>query len=550
MKINRAALINQFRIESAEHIAEMEKAVLDLERSPENSEVLNSLFRSVHTLKGNAYTLDLNILGKFAHQLEDVLDHFRKKTAPIRSELCSILLKIVDALRSGTAAAADDNEHLWNPDQDLLRRLRLAAGLPSSEIEAISATVQQSAESTQSIEKIQGTHTLRIGIEKLDLMLDLTGEITIAQGRLQRLLLDLGDPGKQAAEMQEQVSRLLLELQEQVMKVRMVPLQPLFEQYYRPVRDISRQQGKLTRLVVNAADVEADTTVIEHLRDPLMHLIRNAMDHGIEKPETRRRRGKQAMGVIQLSARHDTGSLVVEISDDGNGLNSGRILERARAMGLIQEGQQLSEQETFNLIFEPGFSTAANVSELSGRGVGLDVVRRNVESLRGSVTVRSKAGEGCTLILRMPLSLALISGFAVGVGEESYVIPLDHVVECIDLKGYETSTERDGAGLVNLRGVPVPYMSLGRHFGIPCDEEPERGIVIVESDGKRAGLLVNALHGDTQIVVKPLGHMFQEISGISGSAIMGSGRVALLLDVPTLMSEFDSVIRESEAIAQ
>ena len=298
----------------------------------------------------------------------------------------------------------------------------------------------------------------------------------------------------------------------------------------------SRQPGKSARLVIEGEDVELDAKVIELLRDPLTHLVRNALSHGVEAPSERAARGKDPCGVVRLGAVREAGGIVIEVSDDGAGLSRERIVERARAMGLLGELGDPGDAELQRLIFEPGFTTAASVSEVSGRGVGLDVVERNVEALRGSVSVVSRPGAGTTFTIRLPLSLAIVPGFAVSVGAETYILPLESVLECLELDR-EAHAGPDGSGVMSLRGEPLPYRRLRLQFRVGGAPPPREFVVVLEHAGRRIGVVVDALLGDSQTVLKPLGRIFRDVPGLAGSAILGSGRVALILDVHDLFRE-------------
>lgn len=316
------------------------------------------------------------------------------------------------------------------------------------------------------------------------------------------------------------------------MKARMVPVGPLFQQQLRLVRDLARQQGKQVQLLVEGAEVEVDTAIVEHIRDPLTHLIRNAVDHGIERPELRAGRGKPAAGRLLLRAFHEGGSIAVQVSDDGAGLDRARIAAKAKALGLaVDPGDAL-----LRLVLEPGFSTSEQVTQVSGRGVGLDVVRRNVEALHGSVSVESPAGRGTTITLRLPLTLAIVQGFRVGVGDDTFILPLDSVVECLDLPA-EAAGAGEATGVVGLRGRPLPYLRLRRHLGVPGDAPAREAVVVVRHGEASAGIAVDRLLGESQTVIKPLGRPFHGVPGISGSSVLGDGRVALILDVAGLLRE-------------
>ena len=313
----------------------------------------------------------------------------------------------------------------------------------------------------------------------------------------------------------------------------MVQIGATFNRFQRVVRDVSKELGKEVELVISGAETELDKTVVEKIGDPLTHLVRNSMDHGIESADVRFARGKPAKGTLQLSAYHDAGSIVIEVSDDGGGLNKAKILSKAVERGLVAEGENLTDKEIYNLIFQAGFSTADNVSNLSGRGVGMDVVRRNIQALRGTVDLDSVEGQGSTVRIRLPLTLAIIDGFMVGVGNATYVIPLDIVVECIELKAW-ASDEGDGK-YINLRGEVLPYRRLRDHFGIKSEMVQRENMVVVRYGEHKAGLVVDKLMGEFQTVIKPPGKLFQGEKSIGGFTILGSGEVALILDVPGLM---------------
>src|ERR1700686_320410 len=377
---------------------------------------------------------------------------------------------------------------------------------------------------------------LRVDTDKLGRMLNLSGEIAIAQGRLRRMIEDLkSDAGRKLLELHRETEALQKILQEQVMDVRLVPVGPLFQQFARSVRDISQSHNKLARLQVVGADVEVDTRVLEHLKDPLLHMIRNAVDHGIEPPKVRHTIGKPPCGSLTLTAFHKAGNILIQLSDDGAGFNRQRILAKARALDLLPEGEKISDQELFNLVFKAGFSTAEQVTDLSGRGVGMDVVRRNIELLRGNIEIQSTEGKGTTITLRLPLTLAIIDGFSVVANNETYVIPLETISECVELPADQISSE--AVGVLSLRGEPLPYVRLREVFGKP-ERRPEReNVVVVHREGRYAGIAVETLLGECQAIIKPLNRLFRDVPGVSGSTILDDGRVALILDVSTLLRE-------------
>ena len=381
------------------------------------------------------------------------------------------LLKSVDAMRELLEGSLAGNIEMTENHRQLLESL--VAETSTSPAASASPRVARAPDRRNNpgrrTDDVQAwrerTQTLRVDIDKLDRMLNLTGEIAIARGRIKQMLDELAHRGgEEVLEVHRDSDRLFLDLQELVMKIRMVPIGPTFRQHIRTVRDLATASGKQARLEIEGEDVEVDTTVVNMIRDPLTHMLRNAMDHGIEAPEQRRKAGKDPCGRVRLCAYHETGNIVIQLIDDGAGLNRKRIAERARMRGLVADPEKLSDAELNRLIFEPGFSTAEKVTDVSGRGVGMDVVRRNIEALRGTVTVESQEGAGTMLTIRLPLTLAIIEGFLVGVGNESYVLPLDVVVECVEMPASE---RHNGAaqGVVNLSGKSLPYLPLSPWLG-------------------------------------------------------------------------------------
>jgi two-component system, chemotaxis family, sensor kinase CheA len=354
------------------------------------------------------------------------------------------------------------------------------------------------------------------------------------------------------AEMLERAStmeRLIEEVRDGALKLRMVPIGETFDRFHRVVRDLGRDLGKEVELVLSGAETELDKSMVEKISDPLMHLVRNAIDHGIEPAAVRAQRGKPASGRLRLNAYHESGGIVIEVMDDGGGLDRDKIMKGAVERGLATAEQALSDQEVFRLIMEPGFSTADEVTSVSGRGVGMDVVRRNVESLRGSVSIDSAPGEGTTIAIRLPLTLAIIDGFVVGVGSAAYVMPLEMVVECMEPSGEDRARIRE-SGYINLRGEVLPLLRLRDMFEVRGEPGKRENIVVVQYGGQQAGFVVDALMGEFQTVIKPLGKLFERLSGISGSTILGTGEVALILDVQALVQRaLGNESRAAEAAA-
>jgi two-component system, chemotaxis family, sensor kinase CheA len=539
--IDRDALLQTFLAEAEETFVHMEQALVALESRPNDDQLLHGLFRDAHTLKGAAGLVGgFDAVRDLAHDLEDVLERLRKRTLGVSDVVVTLLLRSVDVLRSAMTDAAGGAPEPSETVVAFRRRLLEAA---SGALAVAPGAPPPPPSGDAAVDEAPGPQqpagsgrSLRVDVQKLDRMLDLSGEIAIARGRLAEMLERGVASHGDILEAHRETDRLYLDLQELIMKARMVPIGPSFHQHMRTVRDIATAHGKLARLVVEGEDVEVDTAVVEYVRDPLTHMVRNALDHGIEPPEVRRAAGKDPTGRLLLRAYHEAGSMVIQVSDDGAGLDRKRIAEKAIAMGLAAEGARLTEEDVARVVFEPGFSTAERVTELSGRGVGMDVVRRNVETLRGSVAIESERGRGTTVTIRVPLTLAIIQGFKVGIGDEAYILPLDAVVECLELPASETASQA-ACGVVNLRGKPLPYLRLREHFGLEGARPSRENVVVVQHGAQTAGVVVDALHGESSTVIKPLGAMFKGIPGVAGSSILGNGRVALILDVAGLLRE-------------
>lgn len=382
--------------------------------------------------------------------------------------------------------------------------------------------------------KAQGDRMIRVDSERLDNLINLVGELVIAGASAS--LLSNRSADVQLQEATSNISRLVEEIRDGALQLRMVQIGETFRRFNRVVRDVSRELGKDIELIISGAETELDKTVVEKIGDPLMHLVRNAMDHGIESAELRQSRGKPVKGTLQLNAYHESGSIVIEVSDDGGGLNRESILKKAIDKGLASPTQSLTDQEVYMLIFEAGFSTAEQVSNLSGRGVGMDVVRRNIEALRGTCELDSQEGKGSTVRIRLPLTLAIIDGFQIGVGSASYVVPLDMVKECLELSSEERQKAKDHHYL-NLRGEVLPFVRLRERFREQGQAGQRENVVVVQYGSQKAGLVVDELMGELQAVIKPLGCLFGNLKGVSGSTILGNGEVALILDVPALVQQ-------------
>ena len=441
---------------------------------------------------------------------------------PERPERIGELLMRCGTVTAHELEAALNTQAAAEPAQPLGQILIEQRSVRPEVVEA-ALTKQKQARDNHAAE----SRSIRVDAEKLDQLINLVGELIIAGAGAS--LIARRSNVIELHESMSKVASLVEGVRDSALQLRMVKIGATFNRFQRVVHDVAREIGKDIGLVVDGEDTELDKTVVEKIGDPLTHLVRNAMDHGIEPADVRLARGKPAKGTVKLDAYHDSGSIVIAVSDDGGGLKRDRILAKAIERGLAEAGHHLSDEDVYKLIFEPGFSTAEQISNLSGRGVGLDVVKRNITALRGSVSVHSQEGVGTTVTVRLPLTLAIIDGFLVEVGKSVFAIPLDMIEECV------AYSAEPGHDYTNLRGQVLPFIRLRELFEVEGSPARRENIVVLKHAGRKAGLVVDTLLGEFQTVIKPLSKMFSGLKCISGSTILGSGEVALILDVPALV---------------
>ena len=584
-------ILHDFYGESAESLAAVEEKILALEADPTDLETIHALFRTFHSMKGSAGFLQLEVLGKLAHETENMLDRARNGALLFDDNSIALLLTSIDLARGlndnigaflekGAIPADATLRHLRVGDHVAMIRRFLAGARPVVEPpkpigkilvergavapadvgEAVTeqlagspntlgtilvdkgkvtpekvgeALAEQRAQAVQPA--VQKTiSAIRVDTERLDAMMNSVGEIVIAQSHALKLATEM--EGEHAERLQTalyEVERLSRNLQDVVMGVRMMPIGPTFKQFARFVRDSSRELGKEVNFVVTGEETELDKTVIEKIGDPLKHLIRNSLDHGLETPEERLAAGKSAKGTLELKAAHEGGSVIIEVIDDGHGIRRDKVLAKAIAKGLVAADQEVSDEQIRRLIFQPGFSTAEQVSALSGRGVGMDVVKRNVDELRGSVDIESEEGKGSVLRIRLPLTLAIIEGMVVSVSGQPYIVPVLAIVESIRPRPQDIQHVAGQGEVLFFRNEYLPLYRLYEWLGHePRVTQPEKGIVLVVEDraGRRA-LLADDLLGQQQVVIKNLEDNFTKLPGISGATILAEGNVALILDL-------------------
>jgi two-component system chemotaxis sensor kinase CheA len=637
-----------FRIEAGELLDQVEQGLLDLGHRLDDKDLVDEVFRGLHTLKGSGAMFGFDALATFTHHCESAFDRVRKGLVPATQELVAVILSAKDHMRalldgdgSGIEAAGDailaqlqaaidaasgapapvaadtaprpagwrlsfriPPEAMANGTNPLMlldelrelgecrivartdripaladlvptechigwdvevhtgepkgaiedvfifvmddMELSIEALAPESEPEADTVSTPalslvppadvpaEAAAAVNRAAKPAG-ESVRVPAERLDELMDRVGELVIAQSRL--LQVANGGAGNEMVlrSVSEEIERLAGELRDTMMVLRMVPVASLFGRFRRLVHDLSRETGKTIELVTEGESTEVDKTVIERLADPMVHLIRNACDHGLELPEDRVAAGKTAAGTVRLSAHQAGGEVLITIRDDGRGIDRERVRAKAEAQGLIQPGQAVSDQDLLLMIFHPGFSTAAQVTNLSGRGVGMDVVKRTIESLRGSIDITSTPGEGSTVVLRIPLTLAIIEGLLIRVGTGRYVIPLAAVEECLELSLEEDLRSR-GRSLITLRDRLVPYIRLREMFSTGTKPDTYQKIVVIATGAERVGLVVDQIIGNHQTVIKSMSFLHRDVATFAGATILGDGGVALILDVAQLVA--------------
>jgi two-component system chemotaxis sensor kinase CheA len=564
-------IMRMFCEEATDLLRDIEQGVLVLETRPEDPETIATVFRAFHTFKGNAGLLKLVAPQLLAHELESLLDAARRGTLLLDRDAIDVILGGADAFSRFVAEAvaqldgSETGRPILLPVNGIVEAVRglltrtprpAAASQPQAEPASAEAVPEPLVSFPEPLaanpavpeppvppaplpaaRPTPASGSVRVDTSKLDGLVDLVGELVIAQSMVvQHGGVTAGDD-EQLARALAQLRGITKDLQRMTMSLRMVPIRGVFQKMSRLVRDVASHVGKEIRLVLQGEDTELDRTLIEEIGDPLVHMIRNSADHGIEPAVDRVAAGKPPAGTITLQAFHQGGFVVVRISDDGRGLDPARIRATAEARGIIARSTLLEPREVLELIFAPGFSTAATVTDLSGRGVGMDVVRRNIEKLRGKIEIESLPGRGTTFTVSIPLTLAIIEGLLVAVGDHRYVIPTLSVVESFRPEPGRVVVVHGRGELVEVRGRQVPLLRLGPHLGVSGTvSDPTHGIVVVvESGSDSRCLLVDGLIGRQEVVIKSLGDMFPHRAGFAGAAILGDGRVGLILDTTALV---------------
>jgi two-component system chemotaxis sensor kinase CheA len=585
-------IIESFIVETKEILENLDVDLVELEKTPEDADLLNKIFRSFHTIKGTAGFLGLTKLQKVTHRCEDILNKLRKGEIKLDSEIMDGVLNSYDKLKallhtievnknedvdiSGTLTILDKLIASIEGKKETSKAAPVApaevkpeapaapkdaqtpsAPVPANEAAEEHAETEQAEKAESVTAKTEAVtaramigqnkteSSIRVDVERLDDLLNYVSELVLGRNRLVQVQTEVAAEyggekfARDLADTAKHIDRMTTELQLAVMKTRMVRIGKVFNKFPRTVRDLSKETGKDIQLIINGEETELDKTLIEEINDPLVHLIRNSADHGVEKPEDRIKKGKDPKGTIILSAEHEGNNIIITVQDDGKGIDPDVIKSKAVSKGLItkEKAAELSRQEIYNLIFLPGFSTAEVVTNVSGRGVGMDVVKTNVTKLRGLINVESEVNVGTKIIIKLPLTLAIIQGLLVGVGAETIVIPLNSVIEVVRVSSSEIYYLNQNE-VIKIRDLVLPLLSVDKLL-YEEDMHQNRGefqyVVVVGLAEKKFGIKVDELVGQKEVVIKSLGHYLGSVHGISGSTIMGDGKVVMIVDIGELI---------------
>ncbi|MBI1938195.1 MAG: chemotaxis protein CheA [Ignavibacteriales bacterium] len=562
-------IVDSFLLETKEILEKLNVDLMDLEKRPDDLDLLNQIFRSFHTIKGTSGFLGLEKLPEVTHKCEDILNKLRKGEIKLNLNLMDGIILGYDTIKdlldkieneknentdtervNAALVALLENIESYVPELSFQEEIKIEVPASNEAAQKENQPVKEILQKAAPVETKKADNTIRVDVDRLDALLNIASEIVLGRNRLAQVNAQfaLENEGtvfaKDLADATKLIDLMTTELQLVVMKLRMIKIAKVFNRFPRVVRDMCKELNKEVELVIQGEDTEVDKNLIEEINDPLVHLIRNAIDHGIEKPADREQKGKIRKGTVHLTADHEGNNIVIKVVDDGKGIDPEMIKEKAVTKGFItrEKAKELSKQDTYNLIFHPGFSTAEVVTNVSGRGVGMDVVKTNVTKLRGTISVESEIGKGSTFVLRLPLTLAIISGMIVKAFEQTLVIPLHSVIEVIRVNYDQIETIR-GKEVINLRDSILPIVGLDEllgHTGNGKDKSKDwQYIVEVGIAEKRFGIKVDDLVGQQEIVIKSLGDYLGKLDGIAGSTIMGDGTVVIILDINELFSKLE-----------
>ncbi len=566
-----AELLAEFHAEAIDHLSQIESSLLILDDKPDDRDALNQIFRSFHTIKGVSGFLQLTPMHTLTHEVESLLDLARTGKLRLNPTIITAILESRDAVQTMVAQITVALEQGKLPSTvvpvgHLMRKVKALAANPEKTPEPASTPVPlapapeksapvavpasavagavvpaapvHAAASTGEAKGAGSSSTVRVNTEKLDSLMNVVGELVIVQSQISESGRVLGDANTPLARNIAQLGRITKELQHSAMSLRLMPIKPTFQKMERLARDLSRDFGKKVNFSTIGDDTEVDRTVAEEISDPLVHMVRNSLDHGLELPEVRVAAGKPEIGELSLKAYHQGSHIIIELRDDGRGIDHVRILQKAVEKGMVAADAVISRDEILQLIFAPGFSTAAKVTAVSGRGVGMDVVRRNIEKLRGKVEIETEVGKGTVFRIKLPLTMAIIDGLVVRVAQDRFILPTTSVQVALR-PAREALTIVQGRGeVLDHRGRIVPIHRLHRKFNIPgAIENPCEGIIVIVEYGDRlVALMVDEMVSKQEVVIKNLGGFLANLPGIAGGAILGDGHIALILDTSSLFA--------------
>ncbi len=558
-----ARMKKEFADETRELLDQLEQDLMALEKNPEDMERLNNVFRALHTIKGNAGFLGFTDISQLCHKAENIFEAAREQTILLEERQISLMLQIIDFIGAALEAIKEDKPPIIAGKNALLDLMDDIVSLPDKT--ELAGKEQASEPKQPFLSEQKNTHppsssrffkqklsdVIRVDIEKLNQLMDLVGEIVIAESTLLNRYVPQNGQEEDFLKALLYLQKNIRELQDLATSMRMVPLSGLLGKMHRLVRDISSKKEKEVEFIVNGDETEVDRSIIEHISDPLIHILRNALDHGIETPEQRLKKGKPRKGKIVIDVQRVGGQIWITVKDDGQGLNKDKILQRAWQRGLIPNGHIPEEdQSIYNLIFEPGFSTADKITNISGRGVGMDVVQKNIEKIRGSISLSTVPNSGTTIIMKIPLTTAIIDAMLVRSGETLYAIPILDIRESLQVGHNQTSRLVDGQQVINVRGQFIPVMHLQqfhRQSGSPTDSSQEDGIVVIsEIGGKTVGFRVDEILGEQQLVLKPLPDYLGTLEGVSGCAVLGNGAICLVLDLGAMLGYLEAMATNTQ----
>jgi two-component system, chemotaxis family, sensor kinase CheA len=590
-----AELIDSFIVETGEILEKLSQNLLDLEKRPDDSELHNTIFRAVHTIKGTSSFLGFDQMTELAHVFEDVLNKIRKKEISVGPAEIDLILESYDLLKVLIQRIEEKNKQPLDLTSIVARLKAVASGASSKAkpaappppqnpepkagpVEQAAAVAESTVDEQASAEpaalepataaqapadqapaspnaagaqKTAAESTIRVDVNRLDNLMNLVGELVLGRNRLSQISGIMGEEfeshqiSRDLSETSSQIDLITTELQLAVMKTRMVPIGKVFNKMPRLIRDLCRDMSKEIDLQIIGEETELDKSITEELNDPLVHILRNSADHGVEIPEERVASGKPRMGTVVLKAEHEGNHIVITVKDDGKGMDTEILKRKAIDKGIITaaEAADMSRNDAFNLIFLPGFSTAQKVTNVSGRGVGMDVVRTNITRLKGIIEIESEVGKGSTFTIKLPLTLAIIQGLLAQVGDEIFAIPLGSVLEVVRIKDDDISTV-GGTEVIRLRNSVLPLARLSEvlHVNRGGTSEGWMYVVVVGVAEKRLGIIVDDLIGQKEVVIKALGGFFGDIPGLAGSTILGDGRVIMIIDVGQLIAMCAEVV--------